>query len=391
MALRSCFHLLPVASAFALVSACGHASSGPPEHEFDPSVEPTLGQESPATESEPAPVTGNEAAPVTGNEAAPVAGSQPIGESAPARESSAPETTAVEGETPPFDWNAAPDPAYVPPAWEPTETFDDLVEVDETGVVHALAGSCCPSGDCICRDNPNALTARNGPYRTATLRMSTGTAFYPTNAAAPYAAVALCGGFLNSGPEMNGWGTFYASHGIVTVVTSTGVLDFPDVRARKLLASIEELKRANTSPGHQFNGKLAGRYGTSGYSMGGGGTTIASQRDAQLKTSIGLAPWAPTGLNVRVPTLLLCGNSDLIAPCSGAQGAYRAIPEATPKMGIAVNGASHLSWFGPGDAGFGTSGEHALAFQKVFLEGDERWKPLLLRPPSRGTATTNVK
>lgn len=35
------------------------------------------------------------------------------------------------------------------------------------------------------------------------------------------------------------------------------------------------------------------------------------------------------------------------------------------------------------------SGETALAFQKVYLEGDERWKPFLLK--GRGTVTTNIQ
>jgi hypothetical protein len=38
------------------------------------------------------------------------------------------------------------------------------------------------------------------------------------------------------------------------------------------------------------------------------------------------------------------------------------------------------------------SGDYALAFEKVYLEGDERWKPLLLMPPSGGgKQTTNIK
>jgi hypothetical protein len=58
-------------------------------------------------------------------------------------------------------------------------------------------------------------------------------------------------------------------------------------------------------------------------------------------------------------------------------------------MMMSIAGATHFSWFGPTGAGNGMSGETALAFQKVFLEGDERWKPLLLS--SRGTVTTNIQ
>jgi len=253
-------------------------------------------------------------------------------------------------------------------------------------------GACCSDGDCLCHGpDPSELTSGSGPFDTDTFEISTGSVHYPIDAEPPFAAVAICGGFLNSGPEMDGWGSFYASHGIVTVITWTLGSDFPDVRAAKLLEAIEELKGENTTMGSQLFGKLSDRFGTSGYSMGGGGTTIATTTDSTLKTSVGLAAWAPVGSGISVPTLLLCGSSDGTAPCSMSQSSYGSIPDSTPKMMISISGSTHFSWFGPMDAGRGTSGSYALAFQKVFLEGDERWKPLLLESPSGGTVTTNIQ
>jgi hypothetical protein len=253
-------------------------------------------------------------------------------------------------------------------------------------------GTCCPDGNCLCHGpDPTGLTSGNGPYKTATFTISTGTVYHPTDAEPPFAGVALCGGFLNTGPEMAEWGTFYASHGIVTVIATTGAADLPDLRATELLAAIEELKGENTKSGSALMGKLAGRYGTSGYSMGGGATTIASGKSATLLTSVGLAAWGPNGAAVQVPTLLLCGGSDTVAPCDMTDGAYTQIPEATRKMKVSINGVTHFDWFGPTNAGGGTSGKYALAFQKVFLEGDQRWKPHLLSVPTNGTATGNIK
>jgi hypothetical protein len=40
---------------------------------------------------------------------------------------------------------------------------------------------------------------------------------------------------------------------------------------------------------------------------------------------------------------------------------------------------------GQPSAGGGDSGEYGLAFQKVFLVGDERWRPLLVAAPSEQT------
>jgi hypothetical protein len=254
----------------------------------------------------------------------------------------------------------------------------------------SLAGTCCANGDCLCHGpDPTELTSANGPFHTSTFTIATGTVHYPTDAPPPFAAVALCGGFLNTGPEMAPWGPFYASHGIVTIITTTTGADLPDLRASKLLASIAAIETENTRSGSPLNGKLAGRYGTSGYSMGGGGTTIASVSDPTLRTSVGLAPWAPTGTNVTVPTLLLCGATDATAPCTMAEGAYAGIADSTPKMMVTIPATDHFGWFGPDDAGGGISGETALAFQKVFLEGDERWRPLLLQ--SRGTTITNLQ
>jgi hypothetical protein len=227
-------------------------------------------------------------------------------------------------------------------------------------------------------DPPLLLGDGNGPYWVDSYPIGSGTVYYPSNAPAPFAGMALCGGFLNSGFEMSGWGEFYASWGIVTVITDTFPLDFPDDRAVNLAASIQELKGENTNPISPLFGKMSGRYGTSGYSMGGGGTTIATSSDWTLQSSIGMAPWLPTGFLVQTPTLLMCGDADIVAPCEMAEAAYDEIPDTTPKLMVMLGvGVDHLDWFGP-DAAFGQGGAYGLAFAKVFLEGDTRWKAKLL-------------
>ena len=221
--------------------------------------------------------------------------------------------------------------------------------------------------------------------------MSTGTVYYPTNAEPPFAGVSICPGFLNTGPEMAPWGPFYASWGIVTVVTFTGAADAPDVRGQKLVAAIQELKTQNaTGP---LSGKLAGRYGTSGFSMGGGGTTFASEADPTMRTSIALAAWGPDGPTVQTPTLFICSDADTVSSCTGSHSSYAAIPNTVPKMILDIPGVSQFNFFSPTDdvAGGGESGEYALAFQKVYLESDERWKPILRMSPHAGAVTTNIQ
>lgn len=253
------------------------------------------------------------------------------------------------------------------------------------------AGDCCPDGNCICHEDPPASpSSADGPYNVESYTLSTGTVYYPTDAEPPLSAIAICPGFLNSGPEMAAWGPFYASHGFVLIAANTLPSDFPDIRATLLLGAIDELKAENDSSSSPLSGKLSGRFGTSGYSMGGGGTTIASTTDSSLKTSIGLAAWGPVGAGITTPTLLLCGESDSTAPCNMSQGSYGQIPDTTPKMLLSIPGATHFSWFGPDDAGMGRSGAYALAFQKVFLDGDERWRDVLITEPSSGSMTTNI-
>jgi len=252
----------------------------------------------------------------------------------------------------------------------------------------ALAGECCADGNCLCHGPaPTQLTDRNGPFGTDSLRVGTGTLFYPTDAEPPFAGLAIAAGFLNTGAEILDWGEFYASHGIVTLVTTTLGTDFPDLRAVKLAASIDELQRLNTESDSPIAGQMSGRYGTSGYSMGGGGTTLATASDSTLLSSVGLAPWAPVGRNITTPTLLLCGSTDGTAPCSMSDGAYAQLPESTPKMMVVLPGVGHLAWLG-GPTSPGAGGAFALGFTKLYLEGDERWRSVLL--DATGDVTTNI-
>jgi hypothetical protein len=220
------------------------------------------------------------------------------------------------------------------------------------------------------------LSDRGGPYWVDSYEIDSGRVYYPRDAPAPFAGLSLCGGFLNSGVEMTSWGDFFASWGIVTVITWTGIFDTPNVRGWALAAAVEELKGENSNPLSPVYQKMSDRYGTAGYSMGGGGSTVAAAGDSTHKVSIGLAPWTPTGFGVSTPSLFICGSTDLVAGCSHNDWAYAELSESVPKMNAMVSGG-HLQWFGP-DAGWGAGGGLALGFAKVFLEGDTRWKAPLL-------------
>lgn len=241
-------------------------------------------------------------------------------------------------------------------------------------------GTCCSDGDCLCHgDPPSSLTSDDGPFQTDSYTLAGyGCVYYPTDAEPPFAAVTISDGFLGSGgcglAQTGLWGPLYASWGIVAMVVDTTGADQPPTRGQKLLRGIEGFKAENGNSSSKLYQKLSGRYGTSGFSMGGGGTTYASSQDSSLLSSVAMMPWGPTSSPVTVPTLVICGASDGIAPCaSHGTPFYGRLGGTVPKIRVQVSGGHN----GQPTAGGGESGEWGLAFTKAFLEGDERWLPLL--------------
>jgi len=252
-------------------------------------------------------------------------------------------------------------------------------------------GSCCKDGKCICRDDaPTALTAEAGKYKTESYSIQgVGCVYYPTDAEPPFSAVAISDGYGGSGgcgrTQTDQWGPLYASYGIVTMIVVTGSGDQPNQRGRALTEGIAAFKSENMKSGSPLYQKLAGRYGTSGFSMGGGGTSFASQADDTLLSSVAIMPWGPVRSGVEVPTLVICGASDNIASCaSHGTPLYQGIADSVPKMRVQVSGG-HA---GQPTAGGRNSGKYGLAFTKAFLDGDERWLTLL---KSAESESSNIK
>ncbi|MET0387837.1 MAG: hypothetical protein ABW321_17830 [Polyangiales bacterium] len=254
--------------------------------------------------------------------------------------------------------------------------------------VEPVPGSCCPDGKCLCRgDAPSSLSDAAGPYTVMQHTvMGVGCVYYPSDAVPPFAAVAIADGFGGGGGcdsvQTHEWGPLYASHGIVAMIVETGTGAQPDARGESLTKGIAAFKSENEQRSSPLFGKLAGRYGTSGFAMGGGGAIIAAKADATLLSSVAVMPWGPVDDGVEVPTLIICGASDGIAPCSAyGEKAYASVGASVPKMRVTVMS----EYAGQPSAAAGDSGAHALAFQKLFLEGDQRWRPLLIAAKSDET------
>ena len=260
-----------------------------------------------------------------------------------------------------------------------TEPDDGGMPDPDTGTMPMGDGACCSDGDCLCHgEPPSAPTSSEGPFAFDSYDVSSaGCVFYPTDAEPPFAAVAISDGFLGSGgcsfSQTGDWGPLYASWGIVAMIIHTLGSDDPLTRSAKLSAGIEAFKAENQDSSSELFGKLAGRYGTSGFSMGGGGTTYSAENDPTLITNVSIMAWTPSTSGITVPSLYIFGSSDVVAGTMG-YASYQSIEDSVPKMAVTVS-SGHS---GQPGAGGGASGEAGLAFQKVFLENDERWRPILL-------------
>lgn len=299
--------------------------------------------------------------------------------------------------------------------FEPTEVEQavDHAIGSIRSIQHALeeGGTCCPDGNCVCRGGePGSATLdRNGPFRTASYsrgfrigqRFGGATVYYPTDATPPLSGVVMAPGYTARQSSIAAWGPFFASHGVILVTIDTrSVLDNVPQRAEALLDALASLKAENTRAGSPLQGKLSSdRFGLAGWSMGGGGTWLATRDNPELKTAVTLAGHnlsAGGGLlswNSRVPTLMLNGANDLtvLGGLGQSESAYAAIAESTPKMLYVMQGEGHFSWSTPRTNG-NASGRYVMAWQKVFLEGDTRYRRFLLeRGPRAATWQTNVR
>lgn len=251
----------------------------------------------------------------------------------------------------------------------------------------------------------SASGAAMGPFKTGNLTMgykdmpgfASGTIWYPTDEAAkpPYACISVVPGFTAPESSIREWGPFLASYGIVTfTIMTNSATDQPDQRATALLDALESCKAENERTDSPLVGKIdKARLGVAGWSMGGGGTLIASSKTPSLKAAVSFAAWGPMGgaMNM-VPVLMFEATADPLA-ANMSDDYYMSTPDSVSKMLFEVEGAGHDVANSPKNQ-MGIIGLYGLSWFKVFLEGDMRFKQFLTAPkPSITTSKykTNVK
>lgn len=211
----------------------------------------------------------------------------------------------------------------------------------------------------------------------------------------------FCPGFVSYQTSIQDWGPFLASHGIVIMTIDTNSSsDSVQARTTALKDALASLQAENDRSQSPLKGKLhEARFGLMGWSMGGGASLLNGVMHPEYKSIVTVAEHLATSpgqdaplKTLKVPVLMFAGTADTtILGLNMSQPAYETIPDTTTKLLYEVKNADHL-FFNTPKALMGVVGKYALAFQKVYLEGDERYKPLLeVKGPMASDFRANLK
>src|SRR5690606_24369041 len=133
-----------------------------------------------------------------------------------------------------------------------------------------------------------------------------------------FGGVVVMPGFLSLKAQMMWSCRKIASHGFVVAVAETNtLLDFPNQRADQQQAIIRHLS-GNGAPAAVRERLDTSRWAVAGWSMGGGGSLDAGVRNnPRLEAVVGWEPWNISSYGgMTVPTLIVTGSADVIAPAS---------------------------------------------------------------------------
>ncbi|MEV0720441.1 alpha/beta hydrolase [Asanoa sp. NPDC050611] len=230
------------------------------------------------------------------------------------------------------------------------------------------------------------LDATRGPYAVSQTSVSSlvsgfggGVIYYPTTTAdGTFGAIAISPGFTAAWSSIDWLGPRIASHGFVVIgIETNSRLDQPASRGQQLLAALDYLTNSSSVRGRVDSTRLA----VAGHSMGGGGSLEAASDRPSLQAAIPLAPWNTdkTWSELRVPTLIIGGESDTVAPVSSHSiPFYNSIPASAEKAYLELNNASH---FFPQTTNTPT-GRQMVAWLKRFVDNDTRYEQFLCPGPS---------
>jgi predicted dienelactone hydrolase len=231
-----------------------------------------------------------------------------------------------------------------------------------------------------------SIEAARGPFavsqvsvsRAAVTGFGGGTIYFPTDTSqGTFGAIAVAPGFTATQSSIAWIGPRVASQGFVVMTIDTlSTVDQPASRGAQLLATLDYLTQ-RSSVRTRID---ASRLGVAGHSMGGGGTLEAASDRPSLQAAVPLAPWNTdkSWSEVRVPTFIIGGQSDTVAPVTThSEPFYNSLPSSPDKAYMELRGASHFFPNSPNT----TMAKYMISWVKRFIDNDTRYDQFLCPAP----------
>ncbi|CAM3475890.1 alpha/beta hydrolase [Kibdelosporangium persicum] len=233
----------------------------------------------------------------------------------------------------------------------------------------------------------SSIEASRGPFsvsQTTVSRLSAtgfggGTIYYPTSTSeGTFGALAISPGFTATQSSISWMGPRLASQGFVVITIDTlSTLDQPDSRGDQLRAALSYLTQRSTVRTRIDATRLA----VAGHSMGGGGSLEAAADQPSLQAAIPIAAWntQKSWSGLRVPTFVIGGENDSIAPVSSHSiPFYTSIPASSEKAYMELDNASHFFPQTPNT----TMAKYMISWLKRFVDNDTRYEQFLCPAPN---------
>ncbi|WP_326599884.1 alpha/beta hydrolase family protein [Streptomyces sp. NBC_01803] len=245
--------------------------------------------------------------------------------------------------------------------------------------------------------NPTAqsVEAATGPFAIQQTSVPAGngfgggTIYYPTDTSqGTFGAIAISPGWTENQSSISWLGPKLASNGFVvfTIDNNNALLDFPDARGQQLLAALDYLTTSSAVVNRIDKTRLA----VAGHSMGGGGSLRAAAARPEIQAAIPLTPWDPSQdwFSVRVPTLIVGGENDFVAPVnSHSEPFYESLRNAPERAYLEMESGSHFVT----NSANPTIGRYVLSWLKRYVDNDTRYEQFLCPPPASSSIISEYR
>ena len=190
---------------------------------------------------------------------------------------------------------------------------------------------------------------RNGPD------YNEGVVYYPLDVEGQLPTIIIIPGFSNYVWQIESWGPYLASYGIVTMfVNVNNIFHTHEYRSAALLDGLTTIREENfrdESP--LFSSLNLEKLAVGGYSMGGGGAQLAAQVDTSINAVVALSAHlnnSSSSLLNQTPILFISGELDVIAPNNIHTNIfYNNTPDTVDKLLFEIDNGSHFTVMAPGN------------------------------------------